>query len=344
MNRLKARSFLVVAVILLVLHGCAGIYSVVEFEVLEPATVNFPDHVNQLVILNRAPFTLDVFEKEDREGMEDEHLVIVDTLISNNTFRGLLTMLRESPIENFHTPFWLSERRRDTSVLDDLILTKPEVETILSRYGGDALISLEYYYLDLDEHYDYFQNEPNITRTHYYELSNHLKWNIHMPLSPKPFDTYIMVDTMYFTDIVDGEFRATSSVSEMIGELFYNSGAKYGRYLVPVWNHASRILYKGKGDSLKMASKFTDVGEWEEAFDIWKELTYTSYDSLTISKAYHNMAVYYELEDRLDSASFLVDMALAYDSLELVENYREELDIRLLNQQEVREQVASPRE
>ena len=93
-----------------------------------------------------------------------------------------------------------------------------------------------------------------------------------------------------------------------------------------------------------MASKFTDVGEWEEAFDIWKELTYTSYDSLTISKAYHNMAVYYELEDRLDSASFLVDMALAYDSLELVENYREELDIRLLNQQEVREQVAVPRE
>jgi len=39
-----------------------------------------------------------------------------------------------------------------------------------------------------------------------------------------------------------------------------------------------------------------------------------------------------------------VDMALAYDSLELVENYREELDIRLLNQQEVREQVAVPRE
>ncbi|MEN8229694.1 MAG: DUF6340 family protein [Bacteroidota bacterium] len=338
MNRPKASSIILVALTLLVLHGCAGIYSVVEFEVLEPATVSFPDHVSQLVILNRAPFTLDAFQEEDRAEMEPEHLVMLDTLISNNTLRGLRSVLGESPIERFHTPFWLSERRTDTSSLDELILTKREVETICSKYGGDAIISLESYTLNIDEHHDYYKNAPGIIQNHYYEISNSITWNIHLRNSPRPFDTYSMVDTLFYSDILDGEFMTWTPPSTMIAELYYHSGSRYGRYLVPVWNHASRTLFKGKGDSLKLASKHTDRGEWEQAFDIWKALAGSS-DSITSSKAYNNMAVYYELEDRLDSASYMLDRALESDSLELVKNYREELDIRLLNQKEVIEQV-----
>jgi hypothetical protein len=311
---------------------------VVEFEVLEPATVSFPDQVNQLVIINRAPFTMDVFEEDDRKGMEQEHLLILDTLISNNTLRGLQTVLRQSPIERFHTPFYLSERRADTTALENLILTKPEVESICARYSADAIISLESYTLDIDDHSDYYRDDPTSLQNHYYIVSNSITWIIHLRYRPRPFDTYTMVDTMYFSDVLDGAFLPIPSSAAMIAELFSNSGSRYGRYLVPVWNQASRTLYKGRGDSLKLASKYTDQGDWEQAFDIWKGLTSSS-DSFSVAKAYHNMAVYYELEDRLDSASYLVDLALGFDSLEVVKNYREELDIRLLNQKEVREQV-----
>jgi len=320
------------------MQGCGGIYSVVEFEVLEPATVSFPEHVEQLLVVNRAPFTMDVFKKEDREGMEREHLVIVDTLISNNTLRGLQAVLQESPIEKFHHPIWFSERRSDTAALNDLILTKPEVNSLCDRYGADVLISFESYTLDLDEHYDYYSGAPSVVQNHYYEVSNEVKWNIHIPISPTPFDTYVTIDTIYFSNVLNGEPIPVPSITGMIAELFYDSGTKYGRYLVPVWNRTSRTLYKGKGDLLKQASKFTDRGEWEDAFAIWSNLT-TSPDSTVVSKAYHNMAIFYELEDNLDSASYMVNMALVYDSLALVENYREELEIRILNQKEVRNQV-----
>jgi len=311
---------------------------VVEFEVLEPATVSFPDHVDQLLIVNRAPFTMDVFSEEDREGMEREHLLIVDTLISNNTLRGLQAVLKESPIEKFHNPFRFSERRLDTSSAMDMILTKPEVNSLCERYGADALISFESYTLDLGEHYDYYSNAPGQVQNHYYEFSNEVKWNIHLPISPKPFDTYVTIDTIYFSNVMNGELIPVPSTVGMIAELFYDSGTKYGRYLVPVWNHTSRILYKGKGDLLKRASKYTDRGEWEDAFAIWSNLT-TSPDSTLVSKAYHNMAIFYELEDNLDSASHMVNMALVYDSLAMVEDYREELEIRVLNQKEVIDQV-----
>ena len=320
------------------MHGCASIYSVVEFEVLEPATVSFPDYVDQLLVVNRAPFTMDVFNKEDRGGMEREHLLIIDTLISNNTLRGLQSVLQESPIEKFHHPFWFSERKKDTSDAMDMILTKPEVSSLCARYGADALISFESYTLDLNEHYVYYSDAPGLVQNHYIEVSNEVKWNIHLPLSPKPFDSYGTIDTIYFTDVLDGVALPIPSVTGMIAELFYNTGTKYGRYLVPVWNHTSRTLYKGKGDLLRRASKYTDKGDWEEAFAIWSNLIASS-DSTLVSKAYHNMAIFYELEDNLDSASYMVKKALVYDSLDVVENYNEELEIRILNQKEVIDQV-----
>ncbi len=338
MNRPRAHAVILAFISLLLMHGCASIYSVVEFEVLEPATVSFPDHVDQLLIVNRAPFTMDVFSEEDRGGMEREHLIIIDTLISNNTLRGLGAVLKESPIENFHHPIWFSERRMDTAALSDMILTKPEVISLCERYGADALISFESYTLDLGEHYDYYSDASGQIQNHYYEFSNEVKWNIHLPVSPKPFDTYVTIDTIYFSNVQNGELVPVPSTTGMIAELFYSSGTKYGRYLVPVWYQTSRTLYKGKGDLLKQASKYTDRGEWEDAFAIWSNLT-TSPDSTLVSKAYHNMAIFYELEDNLDSASYMVNMALVYDSLAVVENYREEIEIRILNQKEVRNQV-----
>jgi len=337
-NRFKAHSILWLVFFVLLMQGCASIYSVVEFEVLEPATVSFPDHVNQLLIINRAPFTLDVFQEEDREGMEKEHLLIVDTLISNNTLRGLQTVLKESPIETFHHPIWFSERRPDTTALEDMILTKPEVNALCRKFGSDAVISFESYEVDLGEQYDYYSDGSGMVQNHYYEISNEIKWNIHLPISPIPFDTYTIIDTLYFANVVDGVFNPVPSFAEMIAELFYNSGAKYGQYLVPVWNQTARTMFRGKGDSLKLASKFTDDGEWENAFELWKGLT-ESADSTTVAKAYNNLAIFYELEDNLDSASYMLNSALAFDSLDVVRNYREELDIRILNQKEVIDQV-----
>ena len=127
------------------LHGCAGIYNMVEFEVLEPATVSFPVQVKQLIILNRAPFTLFSVHEDNRGDMGFDELLILDTTITNNIFRGLLDVLQQSPIERFHHPYWISERRKDTASLQDLILTRREVESLCDRFAADAIISLELY-------------------------------------------------------------------------------------------------------------------------------------------------------------------------------------------------------
>ncbi len=334
----KIRTSLIIVGIGLGLYGCAGIYSVVDFEVLEPANVSFPDNVNQLLVINRAPVSFKVFSEENRQGMKEEHLVMLDTLISKSLFRGLGNALQQSPIERFHTPMWMSERRADTAMIDDLILTRREVGEICSTFGADAIISLELYTLALDENSFYYDDDPSSMQTHYYQVSNRVKWIIYLPENPRPFDIYNTVDTLYFTDVLNGQFQIVPGLAEMIREAFFNSGMKYGGYLVPVWSDASRTLFRGREDSLREASRMTDRGDWDQAFGIWRRLI-ESGDSTLVAKSYNNMAIFYELEDDLDSASVLVERALAYDTLEVIKNYREELDIRLMNRREVLKQV-----
>jgi hypothetical protein len=323
----------------LFLHGCAGIYTMVEFEILEPATVSLPEDVRQLLILNRAPITTNAFSEEDRNNMTREQLVIVDTLIVNNEKRGLFQVLQQSPIEQFQHPIWLDERRRDTALLDDLILTRREVDDLCHEYGAQAILSLESYSMDLDLSIQYYEYESDLVQSRYYEISTRVRWIIYLPGNPRPFDTYNLSDTLFFPDIVDGNMMVPSTdVSTMIREGFYGSGVKYGRYLVPAWVHAERQLYRGREDSLKIAAKETDAGDWDKAYSIWRRLT-ESGDNTLVAKAYHNMAVYYELEDNLDSASSLINLAAGYDSLPAVKAYLEELEMRILNRQELYKQV-----
>lgn len=336
----RARSLISILLLSLVLQGCAGIYSVVEFEVLEPATVRFPDHVKQLIFLNRAPLTIDIWSEQNQVAMDARQLVLLDTLICNNLNRGVLEVLRNSPIERFHRPIWLSDRRTDTTALEAKILTKKEVGDICDTIGGDAIISLESYTISLEQHFDYYIDAPDEISNHYFEASNKVNWIIYIYGSPRPFNTYTTIDTLFFPVIAEGEFLPNKPGVEMIRDLSYESGFKYGSYLVPVWNIASRILYRGKEDSLKMAVKYTDQGDWESAFSIWNDLT-NSGDSTLAAKAYHNMAVYFELEDKLDSASIMLDLSLGLDTLDPDRFYREELDVRVLNRKDIEKQVIS---
>jgi len=334
----RIKSSIWILLLSLFLQGCASNFSVVEFEILEPATVEFPDQVKQLIFLNRAPISLDIWAEQNQTGMDIKQLVLLDTLIINNLLRGVQDVLRHSPADKFQTPIWLSDRRTDTAQLEDLVLTRHEVDNICDTIGGDAIISLEFYSVGLDQHYDYYKDAPDEIQNQYFELSNSLKWNIHFPGRPRPFDSYTMIDTLFFSAIVDGEFLPFEPGVDMLRELFYSSGYKYGKYLVPVWNRASRFLYRGRNDSLKLAVKYTDEGDWEGAFTIWKNMTALE-DSILVAKAYHNMAVYFELEDNLDSASILLDLALEHDTLEIDTLYRDELDIRLLNRNDIIRQV-----
>lgn len=324
---------------IIIFFGCAGIYSTVNFEILEPATVNLPESVDHVTILNRTPLTINLFDKEDIEKLTPSQMFVLDTLINHSILRGLNVMIRDSDIEAYKTPLWLSSRRLDTFGLD-IPLTKREVNDLCKEYGSSAIISLEYYELDIGmKTEDFVNGQPQIL---YHEASCSVKWSIYLPGSPRPFNEYTTHDTLFFSYYFEGVLQELPSSAEMVRAVSYESGMSYGKYLVPTWSLVSRQLYKGREKALKETAAFTDEGYWDKAYNTWDSLLINP-DSTLAAKAAHNMAIYHELEDDLTSALTYIQLAQSLDSTDLTESYIEDLKVRILNKKQVASQVRKRR-
>jgi len=322
--------------IVLLASGCAGTYTAVSFEILEPATVNLPDNVKQVLILNRSPRSDELYQKEDINGLNKEQLFILDTLISNNIMRGLNSKLRESTMPVFNNPIWLSQRRNDTIGLN-IPLTKRDVNEICFNNGCDAIISLEYFLLHVTDTFFYEDGDVWNIR---YKYSNTAKWQIYLKGSPIPFDTYVTSDTVYYDRYIN-EIQMMDEVPstvDLVKSVSNITGETYGRYLSPSWSRIDRIMYRGKEDILRKTSRMTDRGDWDEAYAVWDSLSLLK-DSVLAAKANYNMAVYHELEDDLMSALRLVIQSEKLDSTEIAESYREDLQVRLLNRSRIIKQI-----
>ena len=320
--------------VLVFLNGCAASYTSVSFEILEPAVVSLPEHVSHVGILNRAPISYHVFDSADIRNLTKEQLVKVDTVITLNILKSLNQKLSTSKVSAYHLPIWFSSRRKDTIGLD-IPLTKREVNDLCRMHGVDIIISLEYYKLNIEVKKDW---DLDYLVSEYYEVSNQVKWAIYQRDFPRPFNEYTTRDTLVYIYWLEGYYYDTGESLDKVRDISRKSGETYGNYLVPTWSVVNRTLYKGRGSDLRKAIRYTNKGEWDSAYTIWNHLLVNE-DSALAAKAAYNLAIYFELEDKLDTALRYVKRSHNLDSTDLSESYQDDLEVRIINRDQVLKQV-----
>ncbi len=115
-------------------------------------------------------------------------------------------------------------------------------------------------------------------------------------------------------------------------------GYSFGIRNVPVWNEISRIVYLGYEKELRLAAKHTNKGEWEKAKILWEQ-NLSSEDKKLAAKCAYNLAVYYELEDDIDTALQYAIQANEIWSRPVIVFYIQELEIRLQNKGDLARQM-----
>ena len=334
MNRVRAIWILFLCTVLHFL-GCSGSYRLVEFEVLEPAPIEFPDQVELLLITNRLPQHHNFLDSSGISKLSKQQLLILDTLITKNIFRGLNEVLKQSPIASFQSPVWSSERPTELLDADYMALTKREVSGLCNENKTDAVISLEWCTFKMEFYCSRFEEDAIYL---VYRTILQTNWNIYLPANPLPFHEYHLVDTLYYSANYEDASSPNSSVSEAVRDISYESGFNYGCLLTPVWNITNRNVFSGGNPYLRNGARDTKKGEWDRALKEWIYLS-NSGDNTEIAKSFHNMAIYYELEDNLDSASHLINQAVLYDTLPLIKGYQEEINDRVQKRTTVVRQV-----
>jgi len=322
-------------VLFIVFSSCVGTQSLINIEILEPSVITYPPYVQKVGYLNRSPRSLDVFSNIELSKVSDADLYIIDTIICNSIKRGFEDGKEDYSLSYLENILYLSDRHSDTIQMKSSI-SNNSVKNICSKFGVDAIITFDFYKISFGEYvYISLENEQYEKA---FSLYMEMKWTVNVPEKEDPLRVFNYIDTLYFFSKDNlSEVKNISPIS-LIREGSYEVGYIFGRWNTPAWNEISRVVYIGREEELKSVTKYTDEGDWDSALQIWNEYL-ASDDKKLAAKSAHNIAVHYEIEDNIKQALEYSKKAYELWPSPRIEFYKEELEIRVLNKQDIIRQL-----
>lgn len=309
----------------LFLMGCASSKSFVNIEVLEPAKVTYPPSVSNVGFVNRAPFCKDMLSESNKEKLDRNGLYIVDTIVIKNLYKGFNKGRYSEEVSYLENLVLIDLRRKDTIGQAEK-MDRELLKNIFSAYDLDALVSLDYYNLSLNKSYPFYSWERNEYIQEYrYHID--IQFRIYLKGNPDPIDKFRFRDTLFYRNFISNPITTYYSATDVLKLGSEEIGYFFGRRQVPTWTEVSRVIYRGGNKELRMAAEHTDTGDWDSAVDLWEGIT-GSEENKNMAKAYHNLAVFYEIDDDIGNAVIMSDSAMVYWDDTYIKSYNKDLHKR----------------
>lgn len=315
--------------------SCKSPQALVSIEVLHPANITYPENVEKIGFLNRAPLTMHSFDGIVKKNLSDTDLQIIDTIICNNLIKGFIEGKSNSDLDYLEDFYYLEARRKDTLSRGSAINSE-KISEICRSFGLDALVSQDYYEFKFDA--VIYPGEYNFMET-YLLLIQKSRWSVYAPDSIESLDTYTYYDTLFFTrNTFDSVLIRYPTPTEMLQEGSQIMGHAFGTRNRPIWSVMDRIVYTGYEKELRQAKKYTDEGDWDKARYVWSQNLHSDSKKLA-AKCAHNLAVYYEIDDEIEQALIYSKRAHELWPSLYIEQYKDELELRQLNKKDVFKQL-----
>lgn len=322
-------------------------------EVVQPALITLPDHVNVLATIDRSKPSsgfVNVLEggatgeaiHQDRDGRRNALDALAETLSRTPRFEVIHTGLEYTGTETgstFATP-----------------LPWEEIASICSKYDADAVIAIEKF--DTDNRREVTSRKKKVKKddkeievTVYdgtLEVDVHLGWRIY------DLKTRRIIDEV---DVSDGDNDSRSGVEtekELVDdladprELTYRvsqrAGKKYGERIAPIWIRVNRSFFKKvKGpeqEEMARAARLFETDSWNEAVDIWHDIVERpGVNSEVKGMTAYNLAVAYEKRGMLPTALDWAQNAYGQHGNKKARSYVGILKDRIHDQEILREQM-----
>jgi hypothetical protein len=277
----------------------------IRLNVLQPAQITIPSHIYKIGLVNRSiagksDRVLNVLEGiltgenigEDREGSDKALISLKDLLDQSQRYEIIIPAMPRSDKAGG--------------------LTSDEVHTICKQYGLDALVVLEYF--DSNSNLQVVQGKrkekvkEQIVEVTFFKaevkLNVNTKWTVYDDRSGAIIDAHDSEDYLSFANegaTPDAAKNGLPQKRSAINQTGRVAGSNYGSRIAPYWITVHREYFKKGSDNLKLASKYSKNGNWEQAINLWKRES-SSTDPVIAGRANYNMALACEREGNVELA------------------------------------------
>jgi len=304
------RKYIIILTLAFLLVSCKT--NQLYLNVTEPAPVTVPAYIKKVGVINRSAPTdetkaIDVIDKVlslegdklDKEGAVESIKGLSEELLNNNRFTEVKVLndisFKTNKLALFPVP-----------------LSWEIVEKICNETGTDALFSLEKF--DTDTRISY-SNRPVEIKTplgklagleHQADMNTIVKtgWRIYDPASKAILDEYIYEDAIVFTGRGINPLLAAGALigrKDAVNKVSNEAGHGYAMRLIPYRLRVYRDYYVKGTTNFKIAKRKAQMGNWDEAGELWKKETENPKIKVA-GRAVYNMAIISEINGDLDSA------------------------------------------
>jgi hypothetical protein len=331
--------------ILLLLTMLFACEPVAKIQVMQPAAVELPDHVQSIVIVDRS-----VPENNLGQVLVDALLSGRDLAMENPGRQQAVSGLRNTLANIPRFKVRSSSIKIQTSVERSFPppLSWITVDSICKAYTGDAIAALEYYFVAARTRKSQREvtsddKDKKEVKTIEYTMEKTAKvtfgWKLYDSKTRTILDEYRDEKSESWSKTVQTEVESMFALSgSNVNQISYNAGAAYGDRFTSLWVTVSRKYY-GSGSGLMSAAKAkSKAGDWDGAVDIWKEILRKS-DKELAGKAAYNMAVACEVKGELDWAKEWAEKSWSQFGNQQARGYVSAIDNRIADRKRLNEQM-----
>jgi hypothetical protein len=310
--------------------------SSIKIEVVKPASVILPDHVNKVLVVNNWSTMAD----PEFSNPIQKAVYQLDTTASQQVIKELVYQLEASPrldSAKYISQMFFRQPKDQFKQMD-----WPDVTKLCQIANAQAMISLDGFAIVDSLMLVYYDDGFGIQPFNFIKLTINSLWRVYYPEKEQFLLKWWQTDELELPDI-----QSVNQYYELIGS---NEGRNWlvdlitekvalntSDKLVPYWLEVERHLFYTTQPELNHANNLAFQNEWISAALIWKK--FADDKNLTIaSSACHNMAVVCEVEGKLDLALEWAEKSLLKKYNTLTYNYINDLrmrieEIKLLNHQ-----------
>jgi hypothetical protein len=317
--------------------------------VVEPAPVTLAKDIKKVGVINRSMPTdetkiLDVLDKAlslegvdlDKNGAMQAIKGLSDELMNNSRFDEVKTL---SDID-FRTP---------KLGIFPVPLSWEIVGKVCRETGTDALFALEYY--DTDSKLSYTTTDagsrevlgvkiPTVVHQANMETIVKTGWRIYDPVNQIIADEFNHFQSVVFSGKGPNPLVAVAGLigrKDAIIDVSNRAGHGYAFRIIPFTNRVYRDYFVKGTDNFKIARRKAQMGQWDEAGQLWEKETSNS-KAKVAGRACYNMGIINEINGNVDEALKWVQKAYADYNTKPAREYSRILENRLYKLQVLKEQ------
>jgi hypothetical protein len=331
--------------LLVLLSGCKHH---INLEVLQPADVTLPKHIDRIAVLDRSrPKNTGQGVMDTIEGIFTGEAPGADRQGARSAVFGVVDVLNESPRYTSVVP--LVDRDRFPPDIFDKPLTRGQVKEICRQNGCDALVALDAFDSDSVVTFDtHVEKETDSNGRELTILMHDAVRDTNVVSSWRLYDARdgTVLDEM--RDFRRGQSwsasaRTQAAAAASLANIYETtqivgatSGQVYGSRIAPLYIWVSRD-YFGRGD-FKEARRYVQVADWDGAEQRWNELAKSS-DPKIKGRALFNLALRYEVAGQLNRARKTAREAAVLLGTRHSRRYIDTLDWRIRERQRLNRQM-----